>query len=336
VCSDTLLSQVSTRESDKNLNDSNNSDKFKETQIAQNKKLLSEKKISIHCILSNNEDESCDMDFQMTPKASHENPFFRNNHSILSSEGKEQMFFNENLNSNFDSVTQSKINKDYLQGLLSQRDKIISEKNMKMSQRKIILNNLQTLMESKSERTILNFEKNEDYLCVPKSSNKKAKENLNLKKTTKSDLKNSDFGNEKNLDKKQKPENSSRVNMREIPVIKISKKTLEDEKEFEILEFDGNLRDSIRNLKEYALGESNEQLMNSHLQCKASERFNKLNFSFKKHQNHKNQICSESFCNGKCSMKIDILKNFFDNLSDNHLMKKEDVLAVLDEIFQEY
>ena len=181
VCSDTLLSQVST--CDSQLKKESTMEKSLEEPhfIQKIQENLSEKKISMKCILSENEDEdsTSQLDFQMTPKKDVKNPFFRNNQSILSTEDQNHMFFNENNLSNFDSVTKSKINKDHLQGLLSQRERMASNQNMKMSQREIIFKNLETLMESKSERQILQYEKNSQFFENTKKT--QIKKNTNLK-----------------------------------------------------------------------------------------------------------------------------------------------------------
>lgn len=336
ICSDILLSKISTCDGELNTEDNPETRSNKKTHSEPKNKPNSDQDsfLSKKC----NETESSGFDFQMTPKTTKENPFFRNNESILSSEGPNCVFFNENEKSEFDCLTQSKMNKDFLQNLLSQRDQLGPIKNAKMSERHILLKDRNSLAESKSEKTILLWEKDQIRDAEEKV------ENLELVAQNKRLLRpNFDFHRILNS-----PQNSQIS-----PKIKSSKKTTGDKQVFkkkhsvsqnekpETTSKSGNIRqpklgddlqDSVKNLKELGLGESRRQLELGNSQiCQIKSAF--LNISFKKKMLSKEDACGHS-CNETCNQKVQILKKFFDGLSEDHLMSKEEVLGVLNEIFQ--
>jgi hypothetical protein len=322
ICSDTLLSQVSTHDDDEQKEVSIHSNSKKQEDLILGMGRKNHKRVSMTCVLSEDENNSENENFKMTPKKATKNPFLRNTDSILSSEVNEEIFFNENKNNGFDSMKKSEINKDFLQNLLSQREKISSDRNLKLSQRELILKNLESLMESKSERQIQHLQRKTDM--SPREKKIDFDSRFRVKNKSKSKKKKSKNSN-KNLFE------LSLKNRREIPIVSEGNNQFSHSNQET---GDKSLQDSIRNLKELGLGESKD-VLKSHNSCLSKIKNKKLNISFKKNKEFNYEDCSESTCKGICSNKIQLLKNFFDNLTDDQLMKKEDVLNVFNEIFQD-
>lgn len=337
ICSDILLSKVSTCDGDCDANPENKASLHRESDSEAKPKarpraftFLSKK-----C----NENESSELDFQMTPKTTQENPFFRNNESILSCEADDKVFCHGDEMTGFDLVTQSKINKDILQNLLSQRDQLASLRNAKMSERQIALKGVSSLSESKSEKTIMLAGKGRlgqdpgtpappprAPTPTPDSPNFDFSRNLNLP------------GKGQTGTNEQGQENStaSGSHSRTRNALLQNFRTFAAHKGGGHLGVDpgDSIGDSIKNLKELGLGESNrrlgllESVPGNPIKCAL------LNLSFKKKVFSKEGACSK-LCQNSCRLKIETLKKFFEGLSESHQMSREDVLGVLNEIFQE-
>lgn len=325
VCSDHLLSQISTCDGDQVIE--TEKDKKAKTPLPQCsiKSLKKNGFLNSKCVLTEDGDSSLHGEFEMTPKKDMHNPFLRNTDSILSSEIKEECFFNENAEGHFDSMTKSKINKDFIQNLLSQREKGSEKKNLQLSQREIILKNLETLIESKSERQILQLQEEET------EKEKEFKQFMEM-------MKEKQKKRSKRTKRKTMPDFSKIPigKRREIPIENVGKRVSKSKKNQAKPEKNRNgFEDSTWNLKELALGESKDNLQKSKFKEKGLGNQREIKISFKDSENENHLNCTDSICQGQCTEKIELLKNFFDNLSETHVMKKEDVLLILNEIFQD-